>query len=131
VGFVATSNVARQLLLEEKSFWSGVSGYFLNNEIAKILNVPPPRAGMLVQYVAKNSPAAQIGLRGGTTKTIFDNESVVLGGDIVLTVQGIPWTIKNYDKIRDVVNRADPGSLITVKILRGGEQLELKAKKDR
>jgi S1-C subfamily serine protease len=45
LGFVATSNMARQLLLEQKSFWSGVSGYFITNESAKLLNVPPPSVG--------------------------------------------------------------------------------------
>lgn len=130
LGFVATSNLARQLLLERRSFWSGVSGYFITDKIAKVLNVPPPGAGLLVQYVAKNSPAAQMGLRGGTTKATFDGENVVLGGDVVLAVQGIPWNVKNYEKIQEVVGRVNPGDLVRVKILRSGEQLELSAKKN-
>jgi S1-C subfamily serine protease len=129
MGFVTTSNMARQLLLEQKSFWSGVSGYFITNESAKVLNVPPPGVGMLVQYVAKNSPAALMGLRGGTTKATFDGENFVLGGDIVLAVQGIPFTIKNYETIQHAIRRLGPGDFIRVKILRGGEQLELSAKK--
>jgi S1-C subfamily serine protease len=131
LGFVATCNMARQLLLEQKSFWSGVSGYFITDESAKVFNVPPPGVGMLVQYVAKNSPAALMGLRGGITKATFDGENVVLGGDIVLAVQGIPFSIKNYEKIQDVVSRLKPGDLVNVKILRGGEQLELSARKNR
>ncbi|MGZ9141576.1 MAG: S1C family serine protease [Candidatus Binatia bacterium] len=130
LGFVATSNMARQLLLERRSFWSGVSGHFITNESAKILNVPPPGVGMLVQYVAKNSPAAQMGLRGGTTKATFEGVNVVLGGDVVLAVQGIPWSIKNYEKIQEVVGRLNPGDLVNVKILRGGEQLELSSRKN-
>jgi len=50
-----------------------------------------------------------------------------LGGDIVLTVEEIPFNIKNYEKIRERLSRLDPGDAIRVKILRGGEQLELKA----
>jgi len=130
LGFVATSNMARQLLLERRSFWSGVSGHFITNESAKILNVPLPGVGMLVQYVAKNSPAAQMGLRGGTTKATFEGENVVLGGDVVLAVQGIPWSIKNYEKIQEIVGRLNPGDLVRVKILRSGEQLELSARKN-
>jgi hypothetical protein len=37
--------------------------------------------------------------------------------------------MKNYETIRDVVSRLDPGDLISVKILRAGEQLELSAEK--
>jgi S1-C subfamily serine protease len=131
LGFVATSNMARQLLLEQKSFWSGASGYFLTSQIAKILNVPPPGVGMVIQYVAKNSPAALMGLRGGTTKaTLSDGETVILGGDIVLAVQGIPFSIKNYERIQEVVSRLNPGDLVNVKLLRGGEHLELSTKKN-
>ena len=131
LGFVATSNMARQLLLEQKSFWSGVSGYFLSSQLAKILNVPSPGVGMVVQYVAKNSPAALMGLRGGNTKaTLFDGETVILGGDIVLAVQGIPLSIKNYEKIQDVMSRLNPGDLVHVKLLRGGEHLDLSTKKN-
>ena len=130
LGFVATSNMARQLLLERRSFWSGVAGYFITDKVAKVLNVPPPGAGMLVQYVAKNSPAAQMGLRGGTTKATFEGENVVLGGDVVLAVQGIPWSIQNYETIHEVVGRLNPGDLVRVKILRSGEQLELSARKN-
>jgi S1-C subfamily serine protease len=131
LGFVATSNMARQLLLEQKSFWSGISGYFLTTQVAKILNVPPPGVGMVVQYVAKNSPAALMGLRGGTTKaTLFDGETVILGGDIVLAVQGIPFSIKNYRGIQDLVTRLNPGDLVNIKLLRGGEHLELSTRKN-
>jgi hypothetical protein len=38
--------------------------------------------------------------------------------------------MKNYRKIQDVASRLNPGDLINVKILRGGEQLELTAKKN-
>jgi len=50
-----------------------------------------------------------------------------LGGDIILAVQGIPLNNKNYEEIRRILSRPPPESSIRVKILRGGEQLELKA----
>jgi S1-C subfamily serine protease len=131
LGFVGTSNMARKLLLEQKSFWSGVSGYFITSESAKLLNIPPPRVGMLIQYIARNSPAALMGLRGGTTNATIGSENVILGGDVILAVQGIPFSAQNYERIQDVVSRVPPGDLISVKILRVGEQLELNARKNR
>ena len=82
---------------------------------------------MLVQHVAKGSPAALIGLKGGTTRATIEGEDLVLGGDIILAVQGIPLNVKNYEEIRRILSRPHPEGFIRVKILRGGEQLELKA----
>jgi S1-C subfamily serine protease len=130
LGFVATSNMARQLLLEQKSFWSGVSGYFISAESARLLNIPPPGVGMLVQYIAKNSPAARMGLRGGTTSATVQGEKIILGGDVILAVQGIPFTIKTYEKIQAVVSGLGAADIVTVNILRGGEHVELRTKKN-
>ena len=127
LGFAATSNMARRLLLEQRSFLGGVAGYFLMGKYAKTFNVPPPGAGMLIQYVAKDSPAAWVGLQGGTMRATIEGENLVLGGDIVLAVEEIPFNIKNYEKIREILSRLDREDTIRVKILRGGEQLELKA----
>jgi serine protease Do len=126
LGFVATSNMARQLLLQRRSFWGGLSGSFITRTSAKILNVPPPGEGMLIERVAKNSPAALIGLKGGTTRATIGGENLILGGDIILEVQEIPLSVQNYEKIRDLVTLG-PADAIRVKILRSGEQLELKA----
>jgi serine protease Do len=88
LGFVATSNMARRLLLERRSFWGGVSGYLIMGKYAEIFNVPPPGTEMLIQYVAKDSPAAQVGLKGGIMRGTIEGENLVLGGDIVLEVGG-------------------------------------------
>jgi serine protease Do len=70
-----------------------------------------------------------MGLQGGTTRANIEGENLVLGGDIILEVQGIPLDIGNYQEIRDMVSRLDPGDIVRVKVLRGGEQLELKSLK--
>lgn len=128
LGFAATSNMARGLLLERKSFWSGVDGYFLSGELARVFNVPQP-GGLLVQRVADNSPAALLGLRAGTMKATIEGENLIVGGDIVLEVQGIPFDRTTYRKIRDRLSELNAGEIISVKVLRGGERVELRTLK--
>lgn len=128
LGFVVTSNMARRLLFERRSFWSGISGYFITKDFSMVFNIPPPGVGMLLQRVAKDSPAAVIGLQGGTVKATIEGKSVVLGGDIIVEVQGIPFGIENYQKVQEIVSRLGPEDIVRVKILRGGEQLELNGK---
>ena len=57
LGFVVTSNMARRLLLAEPAVWSGVEGYLLPGEMARVFNVPLTHTGLLVQRVAHGSPA--------------------------------------------------------------------------
>src|SRR5205823_7062080 len=66
LGFVVTINTAKKLLLEQPSFWSGLEGRLLTDDLADLLNLPPKTLGYLVKTVAKGSPGEATGLRGGT-----------------------------------------------------------------
>jgi S1-C subfamily serine protease len=126
LGFVVTINTAKQLLLEKKSFWAGIEGQILTDAQADLLNLPAGATGFLVTNVAKDSPADQMGLRGGTTYATVGGEAIVLGGDIILTVEGIPaGSAANVRKIRDSLGAARPGSQFKGTILRAGRVLEV------
>src|SRR4029453_1212819 len=77
LGFVVTINTAKQLLLAQKSFWTGLEGQILSQDLADLLNVPPKLTGYLVKAAAKNSPGEAMGLRGGTKTITVDGEPVV------------------------------------------------------
>src|SRR5262249_31937994 len=127
--FVVTINTAKKLLLEERSFWNGLEGRVLTEELADLLNLPRGSLGYLVKTVAKGSPGEAIGLRGGTKAATIDGESVVLGGDVILTVQGIPVVdLASYEKMRAVLAKLGPGGALSIKILRAGEIMELTAR---
>lgn len=125
LGFVVTANMAKDLLLSGPSMWSGLEGIELTEGLAYVLNVPPPGVGMLVQRVAKGSLAEQLGLKPGAVHGTINDEALVLGGDIVLTFQGIPVGAEYYEQMRDAVGRLRPNDLIRVTVLRAGEKVEL------
>jgi serine protease Do len=125
LGFAVTSKVARQLL-EQKSFWSGVDGYMLSGDLAQVFNVPPPGAGLLVQRVAAGSPAERLGLKGGSIKATIGDEDVIVGGDIILDIQGISLSAPNSIAIvRQKITSLNPGEAVTVTVLRGGKTITL------
>jgi S1-C subfamily serine protease len=128
LGFVVTLNTAKQLLLEKRSFWSGLEGIALSDNLADLLNLPPRASGYLVKTVAKGSPADEIGLRGSTQIVSISGQEVPLGGDIILSVEGIPAAAVNAGKIRDAMNKLPAGSPYKVSILRAGQVLELTGK---
>jgi hypothetical protein len=52
-------------------------------------------------------------------------QSVPLGGDIVLSVQGLPASAANLARIRDAMSGLSSGTAFKATILRAGEVLEL------
>jgi len=124
LGFVVTINMARRLLLEEPSFWSGLAGVMLTGNLARALNLPQAE-GVLVQQVAVNSPAARMGLRPGTIPATVDGRNLLLGGDVILSVLGVPIGQESYAKRRERVSQVPPGSPVTVTVLRDGQPVIL------
>ena len=125
LGFAVTSKVAR-LLLEKRAFWTGIDGYLLDGDLASVFNVPAPGVGLLVQRVAKGSPAERLGLKAGTIRARIGDEDLIVGGDIVLGVMDVPLTgPESLAKVRARILRMQPGEPVTVTVLRGGKKVPL------
>ncbi len=124
LGFVVTINMTRRLLLEQRSFWSGMSGVVIGGRIARALNLPQP-TGVMVQRVAADSPAAHIGLQPGVIPGTVEGKSFLLGGDIILAVQGQQIGSETYEALQARLRRLPRGSTITVVVLREGREVTL------
>ncbi len=125
LGFVATSNMAKDLLLSGKRTWSGMDGYVLEGEMARVFQLPQAR-GVLVQRIAQGSPAAKIGLQPGNRKATIGTDEFLVGGDVILEVQGISFADADAQaRIRDALSSQTPGKPVSVIVLRGGRRLEL------
>ncbi len=126
LGFVVTSNMARELLITGRAMWSGVEGYDLGEGLGGIFNVPPPGTGVLVQRVARGSVGERLGLQGGMQTATIGAQTLIVGGDIVLSVLGIPaGGPDRLEEMRETLRLLQPGDLITVTVLRAGRQIEL------
>ena len=66
-----------------------------------------------------------LGLRGVTHFVTISGQDVPLGSDIVMTVERIPASAANANRICDVLNHRPSGFPFYVRILRAGEMLEL------
>jgi S1-C subfamily serine protease len=128
LGFVVTLNTAKQLLLEKRSFWGGLDGFFLTDDLADYLNLPGRASGFIVKTVAKGSPGEQVGLQGGKMIARIDGQDVPLGGDIIMSVHGMAMTSQNMAKIRETLARLPSGTPFKLSVLRAGQVLELTGK---
>lgn len=128
LGFVVTANTVRRLLLERHRRWYGLDLMLVSGETAQALKVPQA-GGFLVKQVVKDSVGGRLGLRGGDRLGIVDGRQTVIGGDILLTVQGISL-VSNADmvKVLKTLETLKPGQDLHASVLRGTQVVPLTMK---
>lgn len=126
LAFAATSNTAKRLLLERKPFWSGIDGLLIKDDLAKALNLPQP-AGFLVQRVASGSIAWRLGLQPGTLRVNVQGADLLLGGDIILSVNEVQITEDNsgYEAILKTIGTLKTGDALVIRVFRQGQVVKL------
>ena len=100
--------------------YAGVQAEDLTPALARHLGLPVSH-GALVDSVTSGGPAARAGLRGGSHSVEFEGETVQLGGDVVLAIDGTPVTSAD-DLVRIVTNSLRPGHTAVFTVLRAGRQ---------
>jgi S1-C subfamily serine protease len=125
LGFVVTVNSAQKLLVERKRFWSAFQGVMLTGDLAAMFNVPAP-AAFLVKTVAQGSTAWDMGVQGGDRLVTVGGKEIAVGGDIILSVDGIPVVSEdNIEKIRNKLASVPAGTPFKMSVLRAGKVIEL------
>jgi S1-C subfamily serine protease len=73
---------------EYKHPWIGISGRDIDPDLAKVLNLNDA-VGFLVVTVIPDSPASRAGLHGSENIEEIDGVQYTIGGDIILSVDGV------------------------------------------
>jgi len=122
IGFVVPINTAKALLSFKDRFWLGIEGIYLNEEgIAKLLN-RDLKGGLLIERVAKGSPADKAGLQGGSVQARMLGRDFLLGGDLVISFG--EEEACSSDCLVDANKRFADSDRLPVKFMRGGVVLE-------
>ena len=122
LGFGIGISSVRKLLELDACLYLGFSAIPLSGRLAEAFNVPAT-AGLLVQFVAPESPAADAGLREGEIEVGSGRDRIMLGGDIITHVDGVPvneWTRKPYGGAVEGERHE-----IKLRVVRAGVVLEL------
>ena len=128
LGFVVTTKSARYFLMEREWAWIGLEGTVVNGELAEIFNVPGG-SGFLLSVVPMGSPAWDMGLAGGDRTATIGGREIVVRGDIVLSMAGIPIkTEADIPRIREKVGAMSTGQPFKASILRAGKVIEVTGK---
>jgi 2-alkenal reductase len=100
--------------------WLGILGIDLTAELAGAMDLQADQQGVLVQQVENNSPASQAGLRGGSQPFEINGESVLLGGDVIIAIDG--KSIASIAELKAALADMQPGESVRLTILRDGDQ---------
>jgi len=124
LGFVVTINTAKQLLALEDRTWMGIESiYFTRQQLATLLNLDlETDGGLLVQRVAKGSPAEKAGIRGGAIPVVVLGLEILLGGDLILAFDAQDTC--HVECLVDADGRLSGLNRIRVRYLREGKRLE-------
>ncbi|MFS4416439.1 S1C family serine protease [Maribacter sp. 2307ULW6-5] len=121
IGFAASSNVAKKLLMDESNIWTGMESIAIAGNIARALNVPQESA-LLVLSLSSKGAANKLGLQGGSIPAIIDGTELLIGGDIILDFAGVKFQGNDFQElIREKYDAYNKGDKIPITVLRNGK----------
>lgn len=121
LGFAVTINTAKARMLEQNPFYLGLDIRYAKGLLAEALNIPQGGA-MLVQTVAKGSLAAKMGVQGGSMQIQFGDEPIMLGGDVILEIDGVSVaSLEDLSRIQARLGEQGVGQGFELKLLRHGQ----------
>lgn len=103
----------------------GVNVLPVAGELAEALDLPA-EGGLLIQNVIRGSAAWDAGLRAGDREVIIGNQPVVVGGDLIMAVEG--KAIERSDAIPRALARKRAGDTLELTVFRRGKTSTVQVK---
>jgi 2-alkenal reductase len=129
VGFAIPVSIVRIVVpdLIEKGehswAWLGVRGGNLNPPLIEAMDLQVEKGAYLAEVIA-NGPSDKAGLRGADDVVTVRGRQVEVGGDVVIAIDGQP--VSSFDDLLIYITlNTQPGQVVTLIILRGGQQREV------
>lgn len=124
IGFAIPINVVKAIVTELRQSgrvirpWLGIKGKFVTDEVRTLMALPLV-SGLLIIDVEDGSPAKAIGLRAGELDVTIEGEPWVLGGDIIVAVDG--KDVKTSEHYAKVLQQLKAKQTIELNVVRNGE----------
>ncbi len=130
IGFAVPSDtIARELpsLISTGTYqhpYLGIQGQDVTPGVAEAMNLPAGTHGTLIVDVTAFGPSDKAGLRGGTTTQTINGASIKIGGDVIVSADGIQMK-SFYDLIVYLQRSKRPYSTLSLGILRNGTPMDI------
>ncbi len=129
IGFAIPINTAKAVLNDLVTFGRvrrpslGISGLPIGPELAEQLGLSADY-GILIMQVNPGSSADRAGLRGGNQRALLGNTPIVIGGDLIVAIDG--ENVEDMQDMSSALNKHKAGDSVTVTIYRGKKKMDVK-----
>jgi S1-C subfamily serine protease len=129
IGFAIPINTAKAVLADLTRYGQvrrpelGVSTYAIGPDLASQMGLAADY-GLLIQRVKPGSAADRAGLHGGDQQAYVGNTRIMLGGDLIVAIDG--QQVADAQDISAIMDRHQAGDTVSVTILRSRKQMTLK-----
>ena len=128
IGFAIPINTVKAVVDELRTHgrvarpWLGIRGMMVPDRVISLFALPLAK-GLLVARIDMGSPAQKAGLRAGTLNVTVEGEPWVLGGDIIVAVNGLDVT--TMEQFAAMLTTLEIGQTVAVRIFRNGTYLDV------
>ena len=129
IGFAIPINTAKAVLADLTRYGRvkrpslGIISYGIGPDLASQMGLAVD-SGVLIQKVVPGGAAERAGLRGGTQQAYVGNMPIMLGGDLIVAVDG--QEVNDPQDINALMDKHQTGDTISVTIYRGRREMTLK-----
>jgi S1-C subfamily serine protease len=129
IGFAIPIDTAKAVLADLTKYGKvrrpslGIVSYAIGPDLASQMGLDADY-GVLIQRVLPGGAAERAGLHGGNQQAYVGNTPIMLGGDLIVAIDG--QQITDPQDISVVMDKHQAGDVVSVTILRGHRQMTLK-----
>jgi len=129
IGFAIPINTAKAVLADLTRYGHikrpslGIVSFPIGPDLAEQLGLAADY-GVLIQKVIPGGAADRAGLRGGNQQAYLGNTPIMIGGDLIVAIDG--QQVTEPQDISNIMDNHQAGDTISVTILRGRRELTLK-----
>jgi S1-C subfamily serine protease len=129
IGFAIPVNTAKAVLADLTRYGRvkrpslGIVSYSIGPDLASQMGLATDH-GVLIQKVVTGGAAERAGLKGGNEQAYVGNQAILLGGDLIVAIDG--HDVTDPQDISEMMDKHQAGDTISVTIFRGRREITLK-----
>ena len=129
IGFAIPINTAKAVLADLLKYGRvkrpslGIVSFAIGPDLASQMGLAAD-SGVLIQRVLPGGAAERAGLRGGNEQAYVGNTPIMLGGDLIISIDG--QEVTDPQDINAIMEKHQAGDTVSVTIVRGQRRMTIK-----